>query len=156
MQVRNAIAVVTVAAFALTLSACTTGETGTNPGGPTGPAAPPTADATPGATPGATTGATADASQPHGKMRPLQDGFDLANVSDTLRNGFPSFANKSDDEIEVILNAACDAMDDKGTPQAGADMIQTYGIAVYDAAFSVTAAIQLYCPEYKAFLRGNG
>jgi hypothetical protein len=138
MQVRNAIVAVTVAAFALTLSACSS-------------------DPAPGASGDSSTAPSAGSSgAPASKIRPIQDGFDLANVSATLRSGFPSFAEKSDSEIENILNAACDAMDESGTPQAGADKIQEYGIAVYDAAFSVTAAIQLYCPEYKAFLSGDG
>ncbi len=146
MQVRHAIAVVTVAAFALTLSACTSDA----PADPTGGAPTPAPTTTAGAAP------TADASKPHGEIRAIQPGFDLANVSNALRSGFPSYAQMSDDQIEVILNAACDAMDEKGIPQAGADAIQTYGIDTYDAAFSVSAGIQLYCPEYKAFLSGDG
>lgn len=153
MQVRNAIVAVTVAAFALTLSACTTGTPADPTGGAATPAATPTAT-TPAATPAPT--ATADATKPAGEIRPIQDGFHLANVADTLRGGFPSFADKTDDEIVVILNAGCDALDKNPNPQAGADAIQAYGIDVYDAAFSLTASIQLYCPEYVSFLGGKG
>jgi len=143
MQVRNAIVAVTVAAFALTLSACSNDPvTTTTQGEPTAPAT--TASVAP-----------STSAAPASKIRPIQEGFDLANVSDTLRKSFPSFATKTDAEIENILNAACDAMDEAGTPQAGADKIQEYGIDVADAAWSVTAAIQLYCPEYAAFLGGG-
>jgi len=148
MQVRNAIVAVTVAAFALTLSACSSDSTPT----PTGPGSPaPTAAPT-----AAPTDAPTEPGTPAGEIRPLQDGFSLDNVANTLRSGFPSFADKSNDEIVTILNAGCDGIDAKGTPQAGADAIQAYGIEVYDAAFSLTASISLYCPEYAAFLKGDG
>jgi len=146
MQVRNAIVAVTVAAFALTLSACTSDPvTTTTQGEPTEPAT--TASGTPTPEPTPTTSPA-----PAGEIRPLQPGYDLANVSDTIRGGFPSFEGKTDDEIEVMLNAACDAMDAKKTPEAGADALQSFGIDAYDAAFTVSAAISLYCPEYAAFL----
>jgi len=139
MQVRNAIVAVTVAAVGLTLAACSSDATPTSPGTSHSPSAAPTE-------PGA----------PAGQIRPVQEGFSLENVAQTLRTGFPSFAQKSDDEIAAILNAGCDGIDAKGTPQAGADAIQAYGIEVYDAAFSLTASISLYCPEYSAFLKGGG
>jgi|GEM_PF-2005081 len=149
MQVRNAIVAVTVAAFALTLSACTSTP---DPSPTDGNSATPSATAS-----GTPTPAPTSSPAPTGEVtiRPLQPGYDLANVSDTIRGGFPSFEGKTDEDIEVILNAACDAMDTSKTPEAGADAMQAYGIAVYDAAFTVSAAISLYCPEYVAFLGGD-
>ena len=143
MQVRNAIAAVSVAAFALALAACSSDATPTSPGTSGSPTAAPTS-------------APTAAGAPAGQIRPIQEGFSLENVAQTLRTGFPSFAQKSDDEIATILNAGCDGIDAAGTPQAGADAIQKYGIEVYDAAFSLTASISLYCPEYSAFLKGGG
>ena len=142
MNVRNAIAVVTVAALALSLSACSSDPT------QTGDAPQPSATASasgapnPGETPTDVT------------MREAQEGFSLESVAKTLRTGFPSFAEKTDDEIAVILNAGCDAVAATGTPEAGADAIRTYGIDAYDAAFSLTASIQLYCPELAPALGG--
>ncbi|MGC4174717.1 hypothetical protein [Demequina sp.] len=149
MQVRNAIVAVTVAAFALTLSACTqdADPTPTASGTANAPVTTPSdsAEPSPSATPTTSPAAAGD-------IRPIQDGFTLTNVTETLRTGFPSFAEKTDDEIVVILNAGCDGIDAEGTPQAGADAIQSHGIDAYDAMFAVTASISLYCPEYSAFL----
>lgn len=150
MQVRHAIAAVAITAFAITLSACS------NDADPTPNASEPSTAATASGTP--TAEPTAEpTTQPTaaGDIRPLQDGFSLENVAQTLRTGFPSFAEKTDDEIETILNAGCDGIDAGGTPQAGADAIQAYGIEVYDAAFSLTASISLYCPEYSSFLKSS-
>ena len=147
MQVRHAIAAVTVAAFALTLSACT-GEPIPNLSDA------PATSSTMAATPGPTT-TPKSAATPAGEIREVSPGFHLDNVTEAMHSGLPSYADKSADEIAVILNAACDAMDLKNNPQAAADAIQTYGIDAYDAAFSVSAAIQLYCPEYQSFLAGK-
>jgi len=147
MLVRHAIAAVTVAALALTLSACTSDPTPTTSAGPTTSAPSPTASGEPTIAPTAT--------PPAGEIREITEGFSLEGVTGVLRQGFPSFAEKTDDEIVIILNASCDAMDAEGTPEAGADAIQAFGIETYDAAFSVSAAIQLYCPEYQIFLQGN-
>lgn len=152
MKVRNAIAAVSVAALALSLAACTSDPA------PTGDSPRPSATASDPATPSATQPSTATqppaATQPPSDVtvREIQEGFDLPTVAKTLRTGFPSFAPKTDDEIVVILNAGCDAIAATGTPEAGADAIRTYGIEAYDAAFSLTASIQLYCPEYAQFL----
>ena len=149
MQVRHAIAAVTIAAFALTLSACTTGA----PANPTGDANTPAATAS--GTPATTPAPTKSAVKPTGKIRDVTDGFELASTADALRTGFPSFAPYSDEEIEAILNAGCDGIDATGTPVGGADAIAAQGVAVADAAFGTLAAIQLYCPEYKQFLGGS-
>jgi len=135
MHVRHAIAAVTVAAFALTLSACTN-DPGTSPGATNSPAASPSA--------------------PPAKIRPVAPGYDLPGTAGSLRAGFPSFKDLTDDEIAIILNAGCDGIDATGTPQGGADAIVAKKIEPGDAAFSVLAAITLYCPEYSAFLSGNG
>ena len=143
MQVRNAIVAVTVAAFALTLSACSSDPVATTTQGePTAPA---------------TTASGSPTTEPTGNVtiRPIQEGYHLDNVSDTIRGGFPSYADKTDDEIATILNAGCDAMDAKGAPQAGADAMQAFGISAADAAFTLSASISLYCPEYAAFLNGS-
>ena len=148
MNVRHAIAAVSVAAFALSLSACTgdPGPTGQSPDPSTSPSDTPSAAPSTPASPAPTK------TPENVTIREIQSGFDLANVSETLRQGFPSFAQKTDAEIEIILNAGCDAMAATGNPVAGADTIRTYGIEAYDAAFSVTASIQLYCPEFTEFL----
>jgi len=147
MLVRNAIAAVTVAALALTLSACTSDPAPTTSADPTTSAPSPTASGEPTAAPTNT--------PPAGEIREVTEGFHLEGVGDVLRQGFPSYAEKSNEEIEVILNAACDAMDAQGTPESGAEAIESFGIETYDAAFSVSAAIQLYCPEYQIFLQGS-
>ena len=140
MKVRNAIAAVSVAAFALSLSACSSDPA------PTGQSPEPSATASAPTTP-APSGTPADVT-----VREIQEGFDLPTVAKTLRTGFPSFAKKSDDEIVVILNAGCDALEETGAPESGADAIRTFGIEPYDAAFSLTASIKLYCPEFGEFL----
>ena len=115
MQVRHAIAAVTIAAFALTLSACTTG-------------APPPQRVTrtrqprqrraPGATPGPTT-TPKSADTPAGEIRDVTDGFDLASTADALRTGFPSFADQTrTTRSRSILNAGCDGIDATGNPSA--------------------------------------
>ena len=90
-----------------------------------------------------------------GTIREVTPGYNLDGVAKSLRTGFPSFSEKTDDEIAVILNAGCDAIDAQGQPQAAADAIQTFGIEVYDAAFSVSAAIVLYCPQYVDMLKST-
>jgi len=148
MQVRHAIVAVTIAAFALSLSACTTGTPA-----PTGDTTAPTTTASPTAAP--TTAPTSGATQPTGKIRSITAGFQLAGTADSLRTGFPSFAPYSDKEIEAILNAGCDGIDATGSPTGGADAIAAQGVDKADAAFGTLAAIQLYCPEYKKFLGGS-
>jgi hypothetical protein len=151
MQVRHAIAAVTVAAFALTLSACTSDPAPSGSPAPSSPVA--SASPSPSASPEPTTSATAGPPA-EVTIRTVTEGYDLASTANSLRTGFPSFEQKTDEEIELILNAGCDAIDATGTPEAAADTIQSYGIELYDAAFSVSAAIVLYCPEYSPFLGG--
>ena len=153
MQVRHAIAAVSVAAFALTLAACTSDPAPSASAETTAPA--PSVTAAPTTAPAESPTPTASPSDVvAGSLREITPGYDLAGTANSLRTGFPSFAEKTDDEIAIILNAGCDAIDLKGQPQAAADAIQTYDIEVYDAAFSVSAAIVLYCPEYTNFLKG--
>lgn len=148
MQIRHAIAAVSVAAFALTLSACTSDPAPTGSDQPTSPAPSDTAQ------PESPSPTASSEPQPTAVVviRPVNPGYSLESVSGSLRSGFPSYAEKSDEEIATILNAACDAMDAKHTPESAADAIQTYGIEPFDAAFSVSASIALYCPEYVEFL----
>ncbi len=149
MKVRNAIAVVSATALALSLAACSSDPALTTE--PPAQLTPAEAPQSPGAEqPG---GQPAPTKTPEDvKIRAIQDGFVLETVAGTLRQGFPSFAEKTDAEIETILNAGCDAMEASGAPESGADAIRTYGIEAYDAAFSLTASIQLYCPEFTKFL----
>jgi len=147
MQVRNAIAAVSVAALAFALAACTSDPASSPSDAPntTSPAASPTASATPEPTaPGPDPAAV--------KIRDVAPGYDLAGTATSLRTGFPSFAELSDEEIAVVLNAGCDGMDATSTPEGGADAIVAYGIEAGDAVWGVLAAVTLYCPEYSAFL----
>lgn len=151
MQIRHAVAAVSVAAFALTLAACSADPTPSESEQPNSPA--------PSGTP-APSDSAAPISSPTPTavivIRPVNPGYSLESVADSLRSGFPTYAEKTDDEIATILNAGCDAMDANHTPESAADAIQQYGIDTFDAAFSVSAAIALYCPEYVDFLGRAG
>ena len=155
MQVRHAIAAVTVAAFALSLSACSSDPTTpvTSTPGPTAeqPTDAPTTSAAPSATAGAKTPNAADVK----KMRDIVAPYDIVTTSTSLRTGFASWAPFSDEDIVIILNTGCDAMDAEGTPVAAADAMAVYGLDPADAAFGVLAAISNFCPEYSEFLGGS-
>ena len=154
MQVRHAIAAVTVAAFALSLSACTNDAhlPITSTPAPTDVQATtePTTSAAPSATAGAKTPDAADVT-----MRDIVAPYDLVTTSTSLRTGFASWNVYTDDEIAIILNAGCDALDAEGNPVAAADAMAAYGLAPADAAFGVLASISNYCPEYSEFLGGS-
>lgn len=87
-----------------------------------------------------------------GTIRPVVDGFVLDDVAMALQ-AMPSWEAMNLADIEVALNASCDAIAVAGDPLQGVAALESRGIAGFDAAMGVSAAITIYCPEWLQLLQ---
>ena len=80
-------------------------------------------------------------------IRSVLPAYDFEDVSNTLRTsaGWADFTNQ---DITVLLNGTCDALDVNPEPQSAIDYLGTHGIVAMDMFLGVSAATTILCPEH--------
>lgn len=82
-------------------------------------------------------------------QRPLVEGYDFDDIANTIRTS-PGWADKDNNQIMVLLNGTCDALDANATPEAAVTYLTGEGIGGVDVFLGVSAATTILCPEHAA------